>query len=659
MIKYYLKPVLYCPLFLLCFLFLPVANAQYHHDTANIMSLIKAGEHVDQASPDSAARLYRLALKQSEEVYFTDGITSSIHDLYESYTNRGLNDSLMNILQNALMVCNRSMQLTPALPILYNDIGNLYKLQSKYELAMNYYLKAITLIERIPSKKVSEVGAYAYNNLGVVLMAFERDSEALYYLNKAELDATKDNNYRALGFAWTNKGVIYSYHSNWEKSKYYLQLAIALARKYRLISAERFALVSMSGTYSAQGMPHEAINYSQQALSLKGDVNPYYQYLALKNIGESYFQLQDYKIAKHYLLDALDIAKKDNLVKSVADTHRMLAEIYSKEGLYKDAYEHIQASFALERNIQNEDITQNLNQLEIKYRTAQKDKEILSNRLQISQQENYLKKKNIWIGGISAALLLLITLFISWYRINKHKQHTQLKEIELLKQQQKIAQLVALMEGEEKERIRIAQELHDGIVVQFSAAKMGLRALPNHYSELSNSKAFHDVLKQFDDATRDLRTTAHNLMPDVLLEEGLTDAVYYFCKTLQDSTKLAISFQIFGQIPRFASDFELSLYRIIQELVHNIIKHAHADRALVQLNYQDGLLSITVEDNGIGILDKTIRDKKGIGLKNIYSRVATLNGHIDLRSTPKTGTTLYLEFEIDSAVLKKNAEICL
>lgn len=234
------------------------------------------------------------------------------------------------------------------------------------------------------------------------------------------------------------------------------------------------------------------------------------------------------------------------------------------------------------------------------------------------------------------------------YSRNRNKQRLQKEQIRTLQQEQEISRLKALMEGEEKERVRIAQDLHDGIVVQFSAAKMSFGSLSHQFPDLEDSQDFRQAIQQLDTATRDLRQTAHNLLPDVLLEEGLAEAVYYFCKNLKQNAGLNIDFELCGVIPRLPPDFELSVYRIVQELVHNIIKHACATQALVQLNYQEHLhlLGITTEDNGTGIPDLSPDNKKGVGLKNIRARIASLGGHIDIRSTPEHGTIVYIEFDM-------------
>jgi two-component system NarL family sensor kinase len=176
---------------------------------------------------------------------------------------------------------------------------------------------------------------------------------------------------------------------------------------------------------------------------------------------------------------------------------------------------------------------------------------------------------------------------------------------------------------------------------------MNLSTLINRYSHLRGIESFKEPIEQLDNATRELRRTAHNLMPAILLKEGLVDAVYFFCKNLEQSISLSIHVQSFGTIPQLPKEAELSIYRIIQELVHNIVKHAKASRALIELSGQNNLLLISVEDDGIGLPEQVIgQHETGVGLSTIRNRVAALNGTIAIQSSAGKGTVFNIEFDI-------------
>src|SRR5690606_15108883 len=159
--------------------------------------------------------------------------------------------------------------------------------------------------------------------------------------------------------------------------------------------------------------------------------------------------------------------------------------------------------------------------------------------------------------------------------------------------------------------------------------------------------------RKLDEATDHLRNTAHNLMPDMLLEEGLSEALEYFCHNLQKGIELKIQLQLFGILPRLQAWYELSLYRIIQELLQNALKHSAAKTVIVQLSFENRLLAITVEDDGLGMAGTT---KSGFGLKTIRSRLPHMNGRMEMESEPLVGTTVHLEFDISPELLKSTAK---
>jgi signal transduction histidine kinase len=166
---------------------------------------------------------------------------------------------------------------------------------------------------------------------------------------------------------------------------------------------------------------------------------------------------------------------------------------------------------------------------------------------------------------------------------------------------------------------------------------------------------FLEVMELLDEASADLRKTAHNLMPEILLQEGLAKATRLFCERVSKGHSLEIIYETWGKSRPLAGDIELTAYRIIQEMINNILKHAGATQALVQIVFHDSQLCITVEDNGRGI-PGIANGKEGVGLQTIRERVKLLNGQIDIAGKPGKGTSVYIELTI--ATSKQNtAEI--
>lgn len=226
-----------------------------------------------------------------------------------------------------------------------------------------------------------------------------------------------------------------------------------------------------------------------------------------------------------------------------------------------------------------------------------------------------------------------------------HKQRLQQERIDNLQQKMEIERLNATIDGEEKERTRIARELHDGIGALLTGAKMNFEMVKKN-SQYEHHPDFIEGLKLLEETASGLRETAHNIMPEILMQEGLSDAVKSFCERMTGKGGTVISFQTLGTTGKLDAAFNLPVYRIVQELIHNIRKHAGAATALVQMNFhEDGGLDITIEDDGVGVETARLKNSNGMGLKNINERVKQLGGRIDINSIIGKGTSVYLEFE--------------
>ncbi len=280
---------------------------------------------------------------------------------------------------------------------------------------------------------------------------------------------------------------------------------------------------------------------------------------------------------------------------------------------------------------------------EMQYQFAEKDSALPGEKSALIRQDLLLQQQNRWIGiFVGGVILLLVVSLLVWQKL-LHRQRLQQQQLQTLEVEKTIQVLEAMMQGEEKERMRLSKDLHDGIGGLLSAVKMHFRALRYERAFLQQDQGFNHALSMLDDAIGEVRKTAHNLMPETLSRMGLAGALELFCRNVSHSRELQITFHSSGAIQRFKRNFELTVYRIVQELVNNVIKHAHATGALVQLTWHNGLLTITVEDNGVGF-EAIDQSNTGTGLKNLHTRIQSLNGHLTLTAIPGCGTTAYMEF---------------
>lgn len=591
---------------------------------------------------DSAALIYLNTLNQSRHFLYQYGIVKSMIGLGNTQANTGSYQQALDTYMESAFYCQTATTRS-LLTTIYNNIGNVYTFRGDFEQSMHYYEKAIAYAETVKAELPMST---LYNNISIALNHLRQPEKALYYLEKGEKLAKQNQEFYALADIYNNKGFAYSTLGASEKSAASFQAAIRTAQQYGYRNTLYSAYVNMGIIAINTNHFDQAIASLKRAEAIKASINPYYQNQRIFALGAVYLKQQKYMLAETYLMKSVAICEKLDMLSDLLKAHQLLAEVYSETSRFQAAFEHRSIEKKLSDSLNKKEMLDAVSRMDAKYRTALKDKEIARKELTINRQRAAISARNIWIVGVSICLLLLSSFFFLQWKNYRHRQKLKNEQLINLERQQELNVIKAIMRGEEKERIRLAREIHDGIMVQFSVIKMNLSALVGNDQQNCEAEKLRPLLGQLDDATNNLRRTAHNLMPDMLLEEGLPDAVYYFCKNLQKNVLFQIIFQPLGIIPRFNVQFELSVYRIIQELVQNIIKHAEATEVIVQLSFENKLLSLTVEDNGKGIPEG--HQETGMGIKSISARVASLNGRMGMDSQQSVGTSFHLEFDVSA-----------
>ncbi len=618
-------------------------------DTSRINTLLQLGEMLKEKNRDSSLLFFGAALGGSIKTRYTYGIITALSGLGSIQRDQGAYEQAIDYYTRAIRLC-RQLHAEHMLPGLYNAFGRLYARQGKYREATEFYYKGIRIADQLSPAVNAD---FIYNNLAISLTQSGRSyKEILFYLDKAEQTAIKEGNHALLGAVLINKGIAYNTIKAWDSSRYYFYKALELGRIQNIPHTIHTACSNIGITYLEEENPEKAMPYLLKADSMNPQVDPFHQNITFYTLGDAYFKQGKYKQAEQLLLEGLNRAQALKHTLVLREIYLILGKLYGTTHQYNKAYTYLRLYVDINNSIAGEEVTHNVNQLEVRYRTAQKDKEIAEKKLLLAQQERRIEQKNIWIAAIASGIVLLITLLVALYRSYQHKKRSQANRIQLLQQQQEllrkeqeIGQLKAMMKGEEQERIRIGRELHDGIGGLLSAAKINFSAIQRRNSQLAATEDYNNTLMLLDEATSELRKTAHNLMPEILMKSGLAEAITTFCERIQRGQELDIHVQCYGDLPRLDTSFELAIYRIIQELIHNIVKHAHAQSALVQFNWQEEVFNIMVEDDGVGMPDPATSGKPGIGLDNIRSRVRALNGQMDIESTTGKGTTICITFD--------------
>lgn len=481
----------------------------------------------------------------------------------------------------------------------YMHAGILFMNNQQYDKAETYYKKAIPFLKNAPP--TSPVLVRTYMCAATNYTYDKRYPEAKEMLDSAKKILTPFPHSAELPQYYTEEGVYYFAVGEYEKSLESYEKGIAMARE-------------LKQEYNEQSMLFEKYN--------------------------TLHKLKRYNEAIKVLLYLHDQKTFMRTVGNRQDMYAELAKTYAAMNNMSQAYKWLYQYAELSDSVFQSRLKTDINALEIKYKNAEHQKQILS--LKAANEKAALSIQNSrlisWFLGSVCVLLLIIVVFaVLYYRNNKKLSQQHLKEIE---QQQQIRFSQAMLQGEEQERRRVARDLHDGLGGMLAGVKINLSGLAaSQHTELNK------VIYQLDNSVIELRRIARNLMPEALLKFGLETALKDLCESLM-SENLRIDFQAFGIETSIPEQTQVTIYRIVQELLANAIRHANATNIVLQCSQNKGSFFITVEDNGKGFDTRSINDIKGMGLHNIKNRVDYLKGRIDIVSTTKEGTTINIELNV-------------
>lgn len=334
---------------------------------------------------------------------------------------------------------------------------------------------------------------------------------------------------------------------------------------------------------------------------------------------------------------------KTSNIQIKSSAYTLLIQAYLKVQDYKKASELLleKESF-LNKLKQNENLIK-IKESQIKYQTEKKEKQ----NLVLEKQKT--KNQNIAIGlGGSLALGSIIAFLLFKNTKRKQKLAEQQKEIESQKlatvlKEQELTAIDAMIEGQEKERQRIANDLHDDLGGLMATVKLHFNAL----KDKDSPELFDKTNSLIEEAYQKVRSVAHAKNSGVIAKQGLLKAVQNMADKISSSNKIQIEVIDHGLDNRLENSLELTIFRVIQELITNVIKHADATEATVHLTNHEDSINIMVEDNGKGFNPSQItKTNKGMGISSIDKRIEHLDGKLTIESEKNKGTTVIIDIPL-------------
>ncbi|MDP2385814.1 MAG: sensor histidine kinase [Bacteroidota bacterium] len=588
--------------------------------------------YYQRGETDKAMEYFKKGLKIQEEINDPKEIANSLNNIATIYFKLGEIEKSLDYFEQGLQI-QKKIGVKEGIAYSLNNIGAIYDSQGQIKKALDYYYQGLKLQEELGNKM--GMGT-SYNNIAVILMKQGETDKAIEYYNKSMKVRQEADDKRGIAQCLNNLGHLYTTQGKMEKALDNYKKSYALYEEIGNKQGIAYSLNNMAAIYKSQQQDEKALEYFEKSLATYEAIDDKKGIAtALNNIGGLLLEKSNATKALSYSEKSLEIAKEGGFVEVIRDAHSILSRIDSARGDTKGALQHYKQFIIYRDSLKNGETKKEGIRKQIQYDYEKKESEakLMQEKKEVIRQEELKRQKitNWSIAGVLTLLLITTILLFNRYRLkqkNKFQQEIAVKQKE---------QAIAVMETQEQERKRIAEDLHDSLGHLLSTAKLNLQTIPD-----SQKQYVENSLQLLNQATEEIHNITFNLMPRTLEEEGLTAALQELTSRVTNSGKVKIILQIYD-MGKFILEkqSQFNIYRIIQEAVNNILKHAEASEINIQLIGQDNHITIMIEDDGKGF--DIGAQKSGRGLKNIVTRSLWLNGNINIDSTPGRGTTITTE----------------
>lgn len=630
-------------------------------DTLRCNILLNIANLSYQSNPDSAELLCQQGLKLAQSLDFHFGEIKFLNLLGNIAQNRSEYQKAQQLYEKC-MELGEKHEIPSAWINALNNIGINYTRLGKFPEAIEAYRKALLGEQEIGNKKGI---AESYVNIGVAHYYLGNYDKTLDFFRKSLTISEKINDTANINRVSNNIGVIHLTFNRYDSAAYYYQKSIDLAKsnnnKYLLAQSYH----NMSTVYTNAKEYDKAIAYSTLSAEIEKELQEHHGLvISYLNIAKIKIESGQLSGVLNWLDKAMALAQKHGMLENQRQAYMDYVKYYKKKGDYKNAFLMKEKEVAIHDSILSVEKVKAVEEYEIKYETLEKERQlslekiksdsialenanVVRDKARIAQEKAESDRdaalKSRWIIVLIMGFILLALATFLLIQRNKRKAENEKVKAVL---EEKDKGLKAVIQAQEKERSRISKDLHDGIGQQLSGIKLGWQKLSTSIGK-KQPELYKDLMKMssvVDETAQDVRNISHQMMPQSLQSFGLPTAIEEMLDKSLKYSGLEYSFEHFNLQERYSEDIEINLYRVMQELVNNAIKHAGANKLELQL-YQNGanLISL-VEDDGKGI--PSTSKGSGHGMTNISTRLSTINGELIIESELKKGSTFIVKIPV-------------
>ncbi|MEP0265246.1 sensor histidine kinase [Dokdonia sp.] len=589
--------------------------------------------YINEHRYKEASVIYKEVLLLEEEKKDTLGIARTQNNLGIIYKGLGDYNTSIKHAENSFILFE-TIGNEKFMAMAANNLGSSYKNLGNYKKAQEYYLKSLSIKENLGNTKDI---ANSHLNLGGFHEELENYELALSHLKKSETLFKNLKNNLSLSKVYNSFGIVYEAKADLDKALNYYQKSLDLKNHNNIDVLYN----NMGIVYEKKNDLEKALNYYQKSLDIKKQNGLNTSAEVYNNIGNLMLRQKAYQKALDYYHKSLNEAQQNNqptaqlpVLRNLIRTSNILKE-YDKSVSYNTKYNALRDSI--------ESSYKNAFELRVLYEEEKKRGVLLEiQQANLAKIAANNKQQRTLIIALTGGIFLLSLIYYFSKRVSKQKA-----SIDDLIKDQEIKSINTMISTQDSERKRIAKELHDSLGIKLSVVKIHFKTVEEHLEQLDTEEInnYQMANNLLDDACEEIRKIAYDMSSGILSNFGLSQAVQDLVTSIETANQIDIEYVDHNLEDRLDSKVELNVYRIVQELVSNILRHAKATEMTLQiLRNKEGIHVMTIDD-GVGFNSKRVT--KGMGLQNIQTRVEELEGELNIDSRKGNGTTITIQIPID------------
>lgn len=602
-----------------------------------------------------------IAITQPNEVYNEDLLDLSKEEQFRVLSRLSI-DNWKTAPESSVIYGIESLQIATELrnkrfeAEALNNIGVAHSYASSFGDALEYFFKALILRQELGDENLI---ATTLNNIGnVYYLSGDNEQAISYYQKSLEIKQGSDRKQQVTS-TLINLASIHNSLGDHDKAIQFINQAISYLEAEADSSGLSTAWNNLARIYLHMGDLEESLKLNEKALEISENLGRQWDVAYISNsIGEVYLMKQDLDKALYFIEKGKNAADQIQNRDVILYSYRLMTILYSHKGQSERFLEAFSNYDQLKDSIFSERNSRAIAEMQVIYKTEQREKENAIQKLQIARERS-LRNSFIFITII---VVILVGVVYRRYRIKRNiniklEKQVQRRTSDLIKSHEQITRLNQdllsnTIETEERERRRFSEDLHDGLGPLLSTIKIHLELIENRKgNELEQYELLQAAEGLINDAIQSTKDIANNLTPNILSDFGLKEALEGYVQKIKTMGSIHVKLETEIPASRYPAHIELALYRICLELINNSIKHARAENIRIFLTGNNSQVDLKFQDDGIGfdLKEKLSSEINGLGLSNIISRIKSVNGNYSIKSSQGNGFEMLLSIVLKDA----------